>query len=139
MTKVLATAAVVATVITAPLAQQKTAEPRFYLKAHIPGAIYVHLDHDLAAPIIPGVTGRHPLPSIEECARRFGLMGIGPDMQVVAYDDQGGALAARPGLEAERAALLAKAKAEGEKKPKDEPAGATAEPGTPVTPPETAR
>lgn len=35
MTKVLATAVVVATVITAPLAQQKTAEPGFYLKAHI--------------------------------------------------------------------------------------------------------
>lgn len=66
----------------------------FYLQAHIPGAIYAHLDHDLAGPIIPGVTGRHPLPSPEEAARRFGQMGIGPSVQVVAYDDAGGALAA---------------------------------------------
>ncbi len=66
----------------------------YYLKAHIPGAIYAHLDHDLAAPIIPGVTGRHPLPAPEEAAQHFGLMGIAPGMQVIAYDDQGGALAA---------------------------------------------
>jgi thiosulfate/3-mercaptopyruvate sulfurtransferase len=65
-----------------------------YLRAHIPGAIYAHLDHDLAAPIVPGVTGRHPLPTSEEAARRFGEMGIGPATQVVVYDDQGGALAA---------------------------------------------
>jgi len=65
-----------------------------YLKAHIPGAIYAHLDEDLSAPIIPGKTGRHPLPSAEEAARRFGQMGVGPGMQVVAYDDLGGALAA---------------------------------------------
>ena len=66
----------------------------YYLKAHIPGAGYAHLDRDLSAPIIPGTTGRHPLPSTEEAARRFGQMGIGPGMQVVAYDDQGGSLAA---------------------------------------------
>jgi thiosulfate/3-mercaptopyruvate sulfurtransferase len=66
----------------------------FYLQAHIPGAIYAHLDHDLASPIIPGLTGRHPLPTPEETARRFRNMGIGPGVQVVAYDDAGGALAA---------------------------------------------
>jgi thiosulfate/3-mercaptopyruvate sulfurtransferase len=65
-----------------------------YLKAHIPGAVYAHLDRDLSAPIIPGKTGRHPLPSPEGAARRFGQMGIGPGMQVVAYDDLGGSLAA---------------------------------------------
>jgi thiosulfate/3-mercaptopyruvate sulfurtransferase len=65
-----------------------------YLKAHIPGAVYAHLDRDLSAPIVPGKTGRHPLPTAEEAARRFGRMGIGPGMQVVAYDDQGGSLAA---------------------------------------------
>lgn len=67
---------------------------QLYLKAHLPGAIYVHLDRDLSAPIIPGVTGRHPLPSMGEAARRFGQMGIASNMQVVAYDDQGGSLAA---------------------------------------------
>lgn len=65
-----------------------------YQRAHIPGAVYAHLDHDLAAPVVPGVTGRHPLPTREEAAVHFGAMGIGPDTQVVAYDDQGGSLAA---------------------------------------------
>ena len=65
-----------------------------YLEAHIPGAVYAHLDHDLSAPVIQGKTGRHPLPTPEEAALRFGQMGIGPGMQVVAYDDQAGALAA---------------------------------------------
>lgn len=67
---------------------------QFYQRAHIAGAIYVHLDRHLSAPIIPGVSGRHPLPSDEEAARRLGQLGIGPDMQVVAYDDAHGALAA---------------------------------------------
>jgi thiosulfate/3-mercaptopyruvate sulfurtransferase len=66
----------------------------YYLRAHIPGAIYVHLDRDLSARVIPGVTGRHPLPAPAEAARRFGRMGIGPGVQVVAYDDQAGSLAA---------------------------------------------
>jgi thiosulfate/3-mercaptopyruvate sulfurtransferase len=65
-----------------------------YLQGHIPGAIYAHLDRDLSTPIIPGVTGRHPLPTPEEAARRFGQMGIAQGMQVVAYDEVGGALAA---------------------------------------------
>ncbi len=65
-----------------------------YLRAHIPGAIYTHLDRDLSAKVVPGLTGRHPLPSPKEVADRFGRMGISPSMQVVAYDDQGGALAA---------------------------------------------
>lgn len=67
---------------------------QLYLKAHLPGAIYIHLDRDLSAPVIPGITGRHPLPTAEEAARRFGQLGIGPSTQVVAYDDQGGSLAA---------------------------------------------
>jgi thiosulfate/3-mercaptopyruvate sulfurtransferase len=65
-----------------------------YLQGHIPGAIYAHLDRDLSSAIIPGVTGRHPLPTPEEAARCFGQMGIARGMQVVAYDEVGGALAA---------------------------------------------
>lgn len=65
-----------------------------YLRAHIPGATYFHLDHDLSAPIIPGITGRHPLPPLDEIADRFGKLGIGPGVQVAAYDDQGGSLSA---------------------------------------------
>jgi thiosulfate/3-mercaptopyruvate sulfurtransferase len=65
-----------------------------YLQGHIPGAIYAHLDRDLSSPVIPGTTGRHPLPTPEEAARRFGQLGIAPGLQVVAYDNVGGALAA---------------------------------------------
>jgi thiosulfate/3-mercaptopyruvate sulfurtransferase len=65
-----------------------------YLTAHIPGAVYAHLNDDLSAPMIPGQTGRHPLPNIENAATLFGSLGISPGVQVVAYDDQGGALAA---------------------------------------------
>ncbi|RME07666.1 MAG: sulfurtransferase [Anaerolineae bacterium] len=68
---------------------------RDYLRAHIPGAVYAHLDEDLSAPVEPGVTGRHPLPAVSELAERLGRWGIGPEVQVVAYDDRGGAIAAR--------------------------------------------
>lgn len=66
-----------------------------YLAAHIPRAVYAHLDEDLSAPVIAGETSRHPLPSTDEMAERFGRMGIGDGTQVVAYDDAGGAIAAR--------------------------------------------
>jgi thiosulfate/3-mercaptopyruvate sulfurtransferase len=67
---------------------------RDYLKEHIAGAVYTHLDQDLSAPVIPGVTGRHPLPQVESAAVLFSNLGVDPDVQVVAYDDAGGALAA---------------------------------------------
>jgi thiosulfate/3-mercaptopyruvate sulfurtransferase len=67
---------------------------RDYIQAHIPGALYVHLDEDLSGPKIPGVSGRHPLPSVEAAARTFAGWGISSNVQVVCYDDAGGALAA---------------------------------------------
>jgi len=67
---------------------------RNYLEGHIPGAIYAHLDHDLSSKVIPGVTGRHPLPDAEETAQVFTRWGIPEHGQVVVYDDLGGALAA---------------------------------------------
>ena len=66
-----------------------------YQQAHIAGAIYAHLDEDLSGPIVPGKTGRHPLPSVEAAARAFGSWGIDDTTQVVAYDDTGGSTAAR--------------------------------------------
>lgn len=66
-----------------------------YLKSHIPGAVYAHLDQDLSGRVIPGRTGRHPLPSVEQMVRTFSRWGINEDVQVVAYDDAGGAIAAR--------------------------------------------
>jgi thiosulfate/3-mercaptopyruvate sulfurtransferase len=69
---------------------------RRYLAAHIPGAVYAHLDRDLSAPLDPtGRGGRHPMPSPGEMALRFGALGITRRSQVVAYDDQSGHYAAR--------------------------------------------
>jgi len=65
-----------------------------YETEHIPKAVYAHLDNDLSGPIIRGVTGRHPLPSVEKVTEVFSNFGIDSRVQVVAYDDQGGALAA---------------------------------------------
>ena len=71
---------------------------RNYLQGHIPGAVYANLNQDLSGQVIPGVTGRHPLPPVEALIRTFSGWGIGPGVQVVAYDDWkngSGAIAAR--------------------------------------------
>jgi thiosulfate/3-mercaptopyruvate sulfurtransferase len=67
---------------------------REYAQAHISKAVYAHLDRDLSGPIIPGRTGRHPLPAPLELARTFSRWGIGATTQVVAYDESTGAMAA---------------------------------------------
>jgi thiosulfate/3-mercaptopyruvate sulfurtransferase len=66
-----------------------------YRQAHLPGAVYAHLDEDLCGPIVPGITGRHPLPSVAQFARTLSRWGITTGVQVVAYDDAGGTMAAR--------------------------------------------
>lgn len=68
---------------------------RDYNEAHIPNAIYAHLNDDLSASVIPGKTGRHPLPKIDDLAKLFSQWGIDENVQVVAYDDASGAIAAR--------------------------------------------
>lgn len=65
-----------------------------YQRAHIPGAVYAHLNEDLSGPVIPGRTGRHPLPQIETVAQTFSNWGINAEVQVVAYDDKDGTMAA---------------------------------------------
>jgi thiosulfate/3-mercaptopyruvate sulfurtransferase len=65
-----------------------------YLAGHVPGAVYAHLDRDLAAPV-SAATGRHPLPEPETFARTLGRFGIAPQARVVVYDQGGGAIAAR--------------------------------------------
>jgi len=65
-----------------------------YEKKHIPNAVYADLNKDLSGKIIPGVTGRHPLPSKEDLVATFSKLGIGSTTQVIAYDSQFGALAA---------------------------------------------
>ncbi|MCH2083690.1 MAG: sulfurtransferase [Saprospiraceae bacterium] len=66
-----------------------------YEAAHIPGAVYAHLDDDLSGTITAGVTGRHPLPSVEKLQQLFSAWGIDEKVQVVVYDDKGGGIAAR--------------------------------------------
>jgi thiosulfate/3-mercaptopyruvate sulfurtransferase len=61
---------------------------------HIPGAVWVDLDRDLAGDPDVG-PGRHPLPSPEHFAAAMGNLGIGDDTMVVAYDDSSGSIAAR--------------------------------------------
>lgn len=65
-----------------------------YARGHIPGAIYFHIDHDLAEPPYSG-PGRHPLPKAEKFAVAASRAGIGRETHVVAYDAAGGATAAR--------------------------------------------
>jgi thiosulfate/3-mercaptopyruvate sulfurtransferase len=69
-----------------------------YLEAHVPGAIHLDLDTDLADlgnPNAFGAPGRHPLPDPRTWATAMGAHGIGNDSRVVAYDDVGGWVAAR--------------------------------------------
>ncbi len=66
-----------------------------YDAGHIPGAIFVDLDTDASDHDGYGAPGRHPLPSPRVFARRMGELGLGSDDFVVAYDDSGGAIAAR--------------------------------------------
>jgi thiosulfate/3-mercaptopyruvate sulfurtransferase len=71
---------------------------RAHATAHLPGAVYAHLERDLSGPktargAIDG--GRHPLPARDALAYTLARWGIGPDTHVVAYDAQGGPYAAR--------------------------------------------
>ncbi len=68
---------------------------RDYEQAHIPGAVYAHIDEDLSSPIVPGKTGRHPLPDVDTLIAKLGAWGIDSRVQVVAYDDSVGGFAAR--------------------------------------------
>lgn len=67
------------------------APERLWSEAHIPGAAFMSVDRDLAAP--PGEGGRHPLPDASEFEAAARRAGIGPDVLVVAYDEaaEGGA------------------------------------------------
>ena len=68
-------------------------QPDLYASGHIPGAVFVDLDRDLAAP--PGRHGRHPLPAAEEFERAMRAAGVSDERPVVVYDDANGLPAAR--------------------------------------------
>src|SRR5687767_13480184 len=68
---------------------------RDYAEGHLPGARFVDLDADLAAPVTDAARGgRHPLPDPVEFANLLGRWGLTPSSHVVIYDDQNGANAA---------------------------------------------
>ena len=67
---------------------------REHASAHIPGAAYAHLGHDLAGPKT-GTNGRHPLPDSRTLAQTFGRLGVTSGVQVVAYDQDSGMYASR--------------------------------------------
>lgn len=65
-----------------------------YAAGHIPNAVYAHLDRDLSSPIT-ATSGRHPLPTPDQFAATLSSWGLTDDTQVVAYDADTGAYAAR--------------------------------------------
>ncbi|HVV19799.1 MAG TPA: sulfurtransferase [Pseudonocardiaceae bacterium] len=64
-----------------------------YATGHVPGAVFVDLDADLAAP--PSAAGRHPLPDPAALQATLRAAGVNGTDRVIAYDDRDGSVAAR--------------------------------------------
>ncbi|NJQ01978.1 sulfurtransferase [Streptomyces zingiberis] len=64
-----------------------------YAKGHLPGAVYVDLETDLAGPAGPG--GRHPLPDPAAFGAAMRRAGVSAGRPVVTYDNARGWGAAR--------------------------------------------
>ncbi|MDX6739851.1 sulfurtransferase [Actinocorallia sp. A-T 12471] len=64
-----------------------------YRAGHIPGAVYVDLDAELAG--APGEGGRHPLPTAGDFEAAMRRAGVDDDSIVVVYDDADATSAAR--------------------------------------------
>jgi thiosulfate/3-mercaptopyruvate sulfurtransferase len=65
-----------------------------YRAGHLPGAVYVDLDAELAGPAAAGI-GRHPLPTLESLQTAARSWGLRAGQPVVGYDDNGNQSAAR--------------------------------------------
>jgi len=66
-----------------------------YAESHIPQAVFADIGEDLSGPVVPGKTGRHPLPDVGVLSAKLSAWGVDRTVQVVAYDDSGGSMAAR--------------------------------------------
>jgi thiosulfate/3-mercaptopyruvate sulfurtransferase len=64
-----------------------------YAEGHIPGAVFVDLDRDLAGP--PGEHGRHPIPPTRDFETTMRGLGVSSTRPVVCYDFADSAWAAR--------------------------------------------
>jgi thiosulfate/3-mercaptopyruvate sulfurtransferase len=64
-----------------------------YRAGHLPQAVFVDLDRDLAGP--PGEDGRHPLPALGDIQAAMRGAGVSQDTSVVVYDDRDSTVAAR--------------------------------------------
>lgn len=65
-----------------------------YVAGHLPGAVFVDLETELAGPASPEA-GRHPLPALDDLQASARRWGVGEGTSVVVHDDVGGTSAAR--------------------------------------------
>ena len=65
-----------------------------YQQGHIPGAFYLDLNRDLTG-AVEQHGGRHPLPDPDDFVATLARFGVGPETEVLAYDDSRMAFAAR--------------------------------------------
>lgn len=73
---------------------ERDAGRRAWGRGHLPGALFADLEADLSG--TPDATsGRHPLPDPAALAAWLGDHGVDADVQVVCYDADSGAFAAR--------------------------------------------
>ena len=71
----------------------KTLGRRQFAEGHIPGALFLDLESDLAS--APGAGGRHPLPDRDELSDKLRARGVDSSTHIVCYDQNNGAFAAR--------------------------------------------
>jgi thiosulfate/3-mercaptopyruvate sulfurtransferase len=74
--------------------QDVQAGRKAYEEGHIPGAFYLDLDQDLSAPKAEH-GGRHPLPNIDDLAKKLESLGLSNKSRVVIYDDAANMYAGR--------------------------------------------